>query len=769
MAVAGAPADDATESTSADPDPDVAAAPDAGEADVEGAPDDAAAGSGWPVRVDRLELRDLALHMVDPRGAHTRYVDLDLEALRLGDFHLDEAGGIALGEIGIERPLLRIRRELVEPGTAAPAPETAPAEPAPALRLDVERLAVERAEFTLLTAGEPLDVALELEATGVNAGLRRFPVDLALEVAGGRVALRGELGLAPLVFDGRLELDGVDLAPLAAAADPRRAPWFQGGRASAQLALALRVDASPEAGVRASGPVSVRDLRVAPPEGEDFAVAWQRLDVAVDALAVSLAPGAGPPQIELGSVALLAPKLRYTLPADALAELAGDAPEASADAPADAAQEEAAEAAAERAGESEGDALADAPADATGDPAAAPADDAGGPRIRVATLEVREGAIDFADRTVAPTHRSAMRALRVDARDVRWPEGSAASFDARARLPGRAPVRLSGRYAPGDGAIDLELEGMDLEPFNGYARGAGLEVRKGEASLSTRVRLSGTKVRARSDLVLHRLGVASAGGGAVDVYGVSLDLALALLRDVDGDITLPIPVDADEGQVRAGFWSVLGGAVREAFLGALAAPVKVAGGAVELLTGGGEVEVEPLRAAPGEAAPAPGEDARLAELAALLASRPGLQLALRGHADAGDRPVVAERLLREAVAGDGDVPPAPDAGFLQQRRLRAALRERAAGGPGALEADDRAALERWIAAVDVPEERLDDLADARAAAVRDRLVDAHGADPNRIVLRAPAGGDAGVVFALEPATGASLPAVAAPPAEAETP
>jgi len=254
--------------------------------------------------------------------------------------------------------------------------------------------------------------------------------------------------------------------------------------------------------------------------------------------------------------------------------------------------------------------------------------------------------------------------------------------------------------------------------------------------------------------VLHRLDLSSHDASAFEKqFGIPLDLALALLRDPGGNITLEIPVVVDEKGTRMGLATIVRGALRQALVGALSSPLKLVG-AVLPTGGSGEASFAPLAALPGQAELAPGADERLPALAQLLADRPALGLRLRGRAGPADRPLVAEQILAERAAAGEDWPTVEGGGFLARRRVAQALEARGRGESALLSADDGALLARYAAAVQIPRERIEALAQRRAEAVRAALASAHGIDPNRLPIGAAADeGEPAVVVELALATG----------------
>jgi hypothetical protein len=136
---------------------------------------------------------------------------------------------------------------------------------------------------------------------------------------------------------------------------------------------------------------------------------------------------------------------------------------------------------------------------------------------------------------------------------------------------------------------------------------------------------------------------------------------------------------------------------------------------------------------------------------ALLASRPGLGLELRGQSGPEDVPHLAEEILIERLAAGGDLPDVEDAGLLARRRVASALGARGRGESGELEEQDEALLARYKATVEVPNANLAALARRRAETVRDALI-GEGVDAaRREVGETMESGQPGVLLELQSA------------------
>ena len=694
-----------------------------------------------PILLKKLTIQGTAFHLADAAGG-PELVDFSLAELGFTDLSLLGAK-IGLGGIRISEPRLRVRREVqaTKAGArgAAPAPAAQPSQgggPPPELRID--DLEIERAEFSVLTAGEPVSVALRLKTTGVSlAPDAPFPVDFGLEAGQGSITLVGRLGLNPLVWDGKVGWQGLAVPMFVRAALPDLIPWIQSCRARG----ALDVKLDPK-GVRAAGTVGVDDFAFQDPQ-QELALGWKSLAIELREAKLPLGGSAEPIEVALGTIALDTPEARYVLPNTAVERLLGGARGAPSEASAPPASEPAAAPAPAPSGE------------------AAPATPA--PQITLAKFELRRGSAEFVDRSGKEPYQGKLSDLTVDVAGVTLPARTVESVRVRGIAPERAPFDLRAALPGAKGTLSLKLERLPLAQFTPYAASAAdLRIPKGDLSLDSKGSLAnaGAAGKVETKVVVHELSIRG-GPNAISVGGMPLDLALALLRDPHGDIALPIPLEYGEKGASADIGAIVRGALRAALTGAVTSPIKALG---VLLPEGGSAEIsfEPIAFAAGSATPPAEAGARLAPLAGLLGSRPSLGLELTGRAGEADRLALAERILIERVAAGKGLPDLTDSGFFARRRVASALEARGRGEAGALEPEDQALLGRYLEATQVPAERYADLARRRAEAVKEVLVTQHRIGAERLTLAAPnEPGASEVVLALEVA-GAQEAASATP-------
>ena len=276
-----------------------------------------------PIVLRSLSIRDTAFHLTDGGGG-ADLVDFALAELGFRDLRL-VGPKVGLGGIVIREPRLRVRREVQATKAGARGAQPAPAsEPGAPPELRIDDLEIERAEFSVVTDGEPVSIALRLKTTGVSlAPDAPFPLEFGLEAGTGSITLTGQLGLNPLVWDGKLGWQGLAVPMFVRGALPELIPWIQSCSASGELDVKFR-----QAAVSASGRFGVDDFAFEDPD-QQLALGWKSLAIELKEASVPLDGGAEPMRVALGKISLDAPQARYVLPNTAVERLltsAGAAP-----------------------------------------------------------------------------------------------------------------------------------------------------------------------------------------------------------------------------------------------------------------------------------------------------------------------------------------------------------------------------------------------------------------------------------------------------------
>jgi hypothetical protein len=675
-----------------------------------------------PTARGRMGLRDLAITVEgeEEPALAWRLLEVDVE-------RVDLAAQMAV----VERVALDGARVLVRPRAPVPLPvvaglraaragegESTPEEPAGAGAADTARpwrwrvgsVSVTTARAKIFLEPPPLEVeVVEAKVTGLASDpAAEAETHVVLREGEGTVVLDGQVVLDPPGATLAVRLDRLGLGRLVAASGA--APvLLPGGSASGDLRVEARADP-----LGVEGTFELADLEMKLPEGEDFAVAWKRLGIGIRDLRVpgvlpgGTRAGGGAVTAHLDRIELDRPRVTLTRTADGLVlPAAGE----QAAAPAKAAE--------------------DAPA-ATGP----------GVALTIDRVALRAGEVTVTDRTVTPPYRGRLADMTFDANGLSLAERRIDGLALAFRVGGRAPLRVTSTRR-GDG-LDVRgtLAGLPLAQFNPYASPFGYRVASGALGLDSRTRWTPEAYESENRVNLDGLVVTGAEGEALfrKQFGISLTVALALLRDLKGRISLGVPIEGDrERGTRLRLGSIVGEALSRAVLGALVSPLKLMG-AVRLGRGRIEgFEPAPVAFVPGTTEVAAPARAQVAQLGQTLPRLAGVRLTLRGSAGPLDARAVAEAAVLADLEAERGVVGGLRNLFSGGTRgeIRDALHARARGEPGALEPGAAAELDAWVAEKPVDDGRLRELAAGRARALQDALLGA-GAAPPQVALAEPA-------------------------------
>lgn len=381
-------------------------------------------------------------------------------------------------------------------------------------------------------------------------------------------------------------------------------------------------------------------------------------------------------------------------------------------------------------------------------------------RVDIGRVDLKGGSANFADFTVRPNFVIGLQTLNGSVTGLSSLQSSRAKVDIDAAVDKYAPVKITGEvnYLAAEAYTNLaaNFRNIELTTFNPYSgKFMGYRIEKGKLSIDTTYLVEDRKLRAQHKVLVSQLKL----GDKVkspDATKLPVKLAVALLKDRDGNIRLDLPVSGtiDDPKFK------LGPIIWKMFVNLLVKIVTSPFTLISSLFGGGP-EVQFADFAPGRSTLEPAVAERLATVRKALIERPALEMEIptaysreldapalldtrwdarladfsRGPVDTTDRDEYLEVLDGLYRAQTGQKPdallepldaPDPKTGAKPSRE---ALRE---ASIAALEARLRSTIE-------VTDKDLEDLARARAKAVQEALLGSGEIDPLRVFLRAPAG------------------------------
>ena len=270
--------------------------------------------------------------------------------------------------------------------------------------------------------------------------------------------------------------------------------------------------------------------------------------------------------------------------------------------------------------------------------------------IHIGGIAINDGSANFADFSLTPNFATAIQQLNGQIGTIDSRQAKPATVDVKGKVDRYAPVTIKGSVNPFDpmAALDIatsfkRVELTTLTPYSG--KFAGYRIRKGRLNLDLHYLITKGQLKAQNKVVVEQLQLGEK-VDSPDAVSLPLKLAVALLKDVDGKISIELPVTGDLNNPQFSVMPIVWQTLRNLIVKAAAAPFKLIGG---LVSGGGSQDLGTVSFAPGSSELGSDAQAALTTLAKALKERPALRLEIEGtSAASSDGPLIAEqRLERE--------------------------------------------------------------------------------------------------------------------------
>ncbi|PAV47988.1 hypothetical protein CK486_09720 [Pseudomonas sp. HAR-UPW-AIA-41] len=268
--------------------------------------------------------------------------------------------------------------------------------------------------------------------------------------------------------------------------------------------------------------------------------------------------------------------------------------------------------------------------------------------IHIGGIAIADGSANFADFSLSPNFATAIQRLEghIGTIDSRSPK--AAAVDIKGRVDRYAPVSIKGAlnpFAPLD-KLDIatsfqHVELTTLTPYSG--KFAGYRIKKGRLNLDLHYRIEKGQLNADNKLVLEQLQLGEQ-VDSKDAVDLPIRLAVALLKDSEGKISIELPVSGDLNNPEFSVMPIVWQTLRNLVVRAVQAPFNFIAG----LVGGEQADLSQVSFAPGSDSLDKQATGTLETLAKALQERPALRLDVEGvSAKANDGPLLASQRLQE--------------------------------------------------------------------------------------------------------------------------
>jgi len=288
------------------------------------------------------------------------------------------------------------------------------------------------------------------------------------------------------------------------------------------------------------------------------------------------------------------------------------------------------------------------------------------PPIRISRVLLSGGDVDFSDNFIKPNFRAKFHDLAGNVSGLESIAEKRADVLLEGMWSNHAPVKITGQINPliAEPYVDLNLNISDIElsPFSPYSgKYLGYVLEKGKLTFNVAYLMENHRLEGKNSIYIDQLTL----GDTVDspeAVSLPIKLAVALLKDREGNIALDLPVsgDLDDPQFKIG--KVILTVLKNLIVKLVTSPFAALGS----IAGGGE-ELSYLDFDAGQAEIVQKNADKLDKLAKILFERPGLKLDIQGSVEPeADREALrvqslenrlkAQKLEQMVAAGESAVP-----------------------------------------------------------------------------------------------------------------
>jgi hypothetical protein len=256
------------------------------------------------------------------------------------------------------------------------------------------------------------------------------------------------------------------------------------------------------------------------------------------------------------------------------------------------------------------------------------------PVASMSGVTLRDGKMTFTDPSLTPPVRVALTHLDIGIGALSSDSPRGAVVAVHAKIDDIARLQISGETNPvhkrGISNVRGLLQNVNLVPLSPYvAKYLGYELEKGGLSLDATYLVQRRKLQARNRIELDHLTLGKR-TESKDATTLPIHLAIALLRDSSGKITLNVPIEGTLGDPKFQFGKVFVDALFSPFTKVASSPFAALGAPF----GGGAEELGYQEFSPGSAQLAPQETGKLKTIVQGLKRWPELMLDIEGSVDA---------------------------------------------------------------------------------------------------------------------------------------
>lgn len=349
-------------------------------------------------------------------------------------------------------------------------------------------------------------------------------------------------------------------------------------------------------------------------------------------------------------------------------------------------------------------------------------------------LQIQSGSFTLIDESVQPAGEFKIEQTELTLQNLSFNSPQPTAVDLKAQF-NQSQLSIKGQLYPAnpkqDSTLKIDLIGLALPSLSSYSgKAVGRKIENGVFTLDADWSVKDNQLKASNKILIDQM---SFGDKVASDTAVSLplDLAVTLLKGVNGEMDLSLPLSGDLSDPKASVWQIARTAAVGLITNVAAAPFKLLSNLV-----GSEADLSQVAFEPNSNQLSPDSIERLNAIAKALKARPQISLSITPTLSNEDDTELAKTALRTRLLGD--FTDTDDKAYQKHltkayhNKLKANDTPKASDAPEPDFAQMEASL---LADTEVPADARQQLAQARATVVEQYLIITSEIDPSRLSVQ----------------------------------
>ncbi|WP_162028697.1 MULTISPECIES: DUF748 domain-containing protein [unclassified Lentimonas] len=340
--------------------------------------------------------------------------------------------------------------------------------------------------------------------------------------------------------------------------------------------------------------------------------------------------------------------------------------------------------------------------------------------LLINNINIQSGSFTLIDESVQPAGEFKIEQTELKLGHLSFNSPQPTALDLTA-LVNQSHLTVKGQLYPAnpkqDSTLKINMTGLTLPTFSSYSgKSVGRKIDNGVFALDAHWTIKDSKLKASNKILIDQMSF----GDKVDsdtAVTLPLDLAITLLKGVNGEMDLSLPLSGDLSDPKASVWQIVRTAVVGLVTNVAAAPFKLLSNLV-----GSEADLSQVLFEPNSSQLNADSIERLNAIAKALKARPQISLSLTPTLSNEDDTELAKEALRAKLLADSK--DTDDATYQKHVAKAYKAKQKASGTTSAHETAEPSLTQMEIsllADTEVPSSARKQLAQARVAAVESYL------------------------------------------------